>query len=76
LIVSKREALMMGLRLVEGIDLQDWNAKFGARIESFLPPEKLRRLRDEAYILETGAKLQATSSGLQRLNAILSYLMS
>lgn len=73
---AMREALMMGLRLVDGIDLQKWHGKFGAAIESFLPPEKLQRLTDEKYIVKTDGHLSATASGLQRLNALLSYLIA
>jgi putative oxygen-independent coproporphyrinogen III oxidase len=71
---AMREALMMGLRLAEGIDLASWREKFGVEIEAFLPPEKIRRLRQEAFIEHDSAALRATSSGLQRLNAILAYL--
>jgi coproporphyrinogen III oxidase-like Fe-S oxidoreductase len=73
---SMREALMMGLRLVDGIDLEKWHAKFDAPIESLLSPEKLQRLASEKYILRTDTRMQATASGLQRLNAILSYLIA
>jgi putative oxygen-independent coproporphyrinogen III oxidase len=71
---AMREALMMGLRLVEGIDLNKWRAKFGAPVDAFLPPEKLRRLEEEDYIFRSAATLRATSAGLQRLNAVLGYL--
>jgi putative oxygen-independent coproporphyrinogen III oxidase len=71
---AMREALMMGLRLVVGIDLQKWHEKFGVAIDAFLHIEKLQRLEDEAYIAKTGDRLRATESGLQRLNAVLAYI--
>ena len=71
---AMREALMMGLRLVEGIDLKDWNAKFATPLDAFLDSAKIRRLEEEGYVGRTTEKLQATSSGLQRLNAILAYI--
>lgn len=73
---AMREALMMGLRLVEGIDLQNWMAKFGVPMEGFLDPAKIRKLQNEAYIAISGDKLAVTASGLQRLNPILGYLLS
>ncbi len=72
---AMREALMMGLRLVRGIDVQNWQDRFGTALDDFLPPEKLQRLIDENYIRTSPTVLQATSSGLQRLNALLSYLI-
>jgi oxygen-independent coproporphyrinogen-3 oxidase len=73
---AMHEALMMGLRLTDGIDVQKWQDKFGAPIESFLPPEKLQCLVGEKYIVKTDTRLSATASGLQRLNALLSYLIT
>jgi len=73
---AMREALMMGLRLVGGIDRQNWRDKFGADITAFLPPEKLQRLLDEHYLEQTASALRATPAGLQRLNAVLGYVMN
>jgi coproporphyrinogen III oxidase-like Fe-S oxidoreductase len=66
---------MMGLRLVEGIDLRNWRDKFGVEIDAILPADKLRKLEAEAYIIKTAATLRATPQGLQRLNALLLYLL-
>ena len=71
---AMREALMMGLRLVEGIDLANWRDKFGVEIDAFAAPDKLKRLQDEGYIVQTPANLRATAEGLQRLNGLLGYL--
>ena len=71
---AMQEALLMGLRLAEGINLENWRGKFGMEIEAFLPHEKIRRLQQEAYIEHNRTALLATPSGLQRLNAILAYL--
>lgn len=71
---AMREALMMGLRLVNGIDLQSWHDKFGMSVEEFLPSEKLGRLATENLIVRTATNFRTTASGLQKLNAILGYL--
>ncbi len=73
---SKREALMMGLRLTEGISREDWREKFSEDIADFLPAEKTGRLRDEGYLAENEKTLRATAAGLQRLNAVLGYLLN
>ena len=71
---AMREALMMGLRLTDGIDLAAWQKKFQAPLIDFTPAERLARLRQEGYIALTEQKLGATRAGLQRLNAVLGYL--
>lgn len=71
---AMREALMMGLRLVEGIDLQNWQKKFGCALPDFLPADRLASLIREGYIAKNEKTLRATPAGLQRLNAILGYL--
>lgn len=73
---AMREALMMNLRLTEGIDLQNWRKKFGQSLLEFLPADKIARLHKEGYVTESMEKLQATAAGLQRLNAVLGYLLS
>lgn len=73
---AMREALMMGLRLVEGIDVHDWQNKFGVTLDSFVEADKTKRLISEGLIQKTPDKFRATPAGLQRLNAILTYLMA
>jgi len=71
---AKREAIMMGLRLTEGIIHEDWQQKFSSALEDSLPSEKLTRLKQEGYLTHNAKTLKATAMGLQRLNAILKYL--
>ena len=71
---SMREALMMGLRLVQGIPLSAWTTKFGLALSDFLPSDRLARLIEEGYIAQDFETVRATAKGLQRLNAILDYL--
>ncbi|HEU0118586.1 MAG TPA: radical SAM family heme chaperone HemW, partial [Alphaproteobacteria bacterium] len=74
--IAKREAFMMGLRLREGISHKNWLEKFGSPLSEFLRPEKIARLRSENYLTENTESLQATNAGLQRLNAVLGYLLN
>jgi oxygen-independent coproporphyrinogen-3 oxidase len=71
---SMREALMMGLRLRKGIDLKNWRERFATPLLDFLTADKVARLMREDYIAVDDTALRATSAGLQRLNAVLSYL--
>ncbi len=75
-VTAQREALMMGLRLTEGIAHTDWDKKFGAALDNFLAPEKIARLTGDGYLVNTENALQATAAGLQRLNAVLEYLLN
>jgi oxygen-independent coproporphyrinogen-3 oxidase len=72
---AMNEALMMGLRLTAGIDLEDWRKKFGMPLTQFLTAEKLERLLHEGFIAQNETTLRATAAGLQRLNAVLGYLI-
>ena len=69
------EALMMGLRLAEGIDSTRWSEKFSVSLPAFLPPAKLENLKKKGLIVENEKTLRATAAGLQRLDAVLAYLM-
>jgi oxygen-independent coproporphyrinogen-3 oxidase len=71
---AMHEALMMGLRLRDGIDLEKWRNKFAQPLAQFLDSQKLTRLKQEGYIAENEKTLFATRTGLQRLNAVLGYL--
>lgn len=71
---AQREALMMGLRLTEGISCEHWQTKFSESLGDFLPASKLERLINEGYMFRDNNVLRATKAGLQRLNAVLGYL--
>ncbi|MGE0660282.1 MAG: radical SAM family heme chaperone HemW [Reyranellaceae bacterium] len=68
----RREALMMGLRLVEGVDLEAL-AERGVAIE--LDERRLAPLVDNGLLQRHGARLTATPAGRQVLNALLLKLL-
>jgi len=74
-VTAQREALMMNLRLTEGIDTQKWQQKFRSSLHDFLPQDKITHLIDEKYLVNEADTLKATEAGLQRLNAVLGYLL-
>lgn len=73
---AQREALMMGLRLTEGITLQRWQGLFSQPLTVFLPASKLQKLLDEGLLRLSETALAATAEGRQRLNAVLRYLLA
>ncbi len=73
---AMREALMMGLRLTSGIAHEAWQNKFGMPLTEFLPAEKILHLINENYAMNDAQNFCATPAGLQRLNAVLSYVLN
>jgi putative oxygen-independent coproporphyrinogen III oxidase len=63
----RREILMMGLRLAEGIPRE--------RLDVLPPADRLAALVGEGYLVEDGHVLRATAAGRQRLNGLLAYLL-
>lgn len=70
------EALMMGLRLAEGVKLARLTEEAGRSWQELLDEKKLGLLADEGLITLDDARLSATKAGLQRLNGILGYLLA
>jgi len=68
------EALMMGLRLREGVPLARLSYEAGEDWRRKLDQEKISNLKGEGLIELENDTLRPTMAGLQRLNGILSYL--
>lgn len=72
---AQQEALMMGLRLTEGIRDETWREKFGTPVLGFLQPERVQKLQGEGLLSFDALRLRATKDGLQRLDSVLGYLL-
>lgn len=70
------EALMMGLRLSEGVPLARLEFESGKTSDTFFDPKKIKSLCDEGYLSMANDHITATAAGRQRLNALLSYLVA
>lgn len=71
-----REALLMGLRLAEGIDPARIEARSGLPFAQAVDPAMLAALLDEDYLAWTEAgRLRATEEGILRLDALLPVLL-
>jgi len=66
------EAVLMGLRLTEGIDLRALERATGQS----LPEGRIRTLRDQGLLVSTEGRLAATPSGRLVLNAVLRQLLA
>lgn len=70
-----REALLMGLRLAEGIDAARFLARTGTALDDAIDPKALAALAEEGYLRRTATSLFATAEGRMRLDALLPLLV-
>ncbi len=70
------EALMMGLRLADGIDRALFAAQAGIDPVDAVAPARLAPLEAAGYLAVTPTHLVATPAGRQRLNAVLERLVA
>ena len=73
---SATEALLMGLRLAEGVDAARFARETGRTLDDVLDRAKLRRLIDGGFIAPMGTGLRVTSRGRKVLNAVLGELLA
>ncbi|HVZ08778.1 radical SAM family heme chaperone HemW [Rhodopila sp.] len=70
-----REALLMGLRLAEGIDLERFQARTGCCLDEAVDAGILETARAEGYLRLTDTHLIALPEGRLRLDALLGALV-
>jgi putative oxygen-independent coproporphyrinogen III oxidase len=70
------EALLMGLRLSEGIDAARFQRETGRALDDVVDRARLRRLIDGGFIAPTGSGLRVTGAGRKVLNAVLGALLA
>jgi putative oxygen-independent coproporphyrinogen III oxidase len=69
------EAMLMGLRLTEGIDLARVEARSGLQREAFVDGGAVARLVQQGLILGDGDRLAVTDDGILLLDSILSEVV-
>lgn len=78
--LSKRqqaeEWLMMGLRLFEGIDLDECEALTGYSADALLDMSKVEMLCESGHLISQANKITATPQGMLCLNAVLSKIIT
>jgi oxygen-independent coproporphyrinogen-3 oxidase len=70
-----REALLMGLRLAEGVDEAWFARRTGLALDDAVDPQVLAQAEAEFYLARDGGRLRALPEGLQRLDALLAALV-
>lgn len=69
------EAVMMGLRLTEGVPLARLADEAGGDWRTILPEDRLSDLVEADLLIVAEDRVAATRNGRQRLNAVLQYLL-
>jgi len=70
-----REALLMGLRLTEGISLPYFTARTGLALADAVDASMLSACIEEGYLTLTEERITATEQGRHRLDALLPALL-
>ncbi|MDZ4306412.1 radical SAM family heme chaperone HemW [Allopontixanthobacter sp.] len=69
------EALLMGLRLAEGVDLADLTSRFGLPAARMVDSDRLRLLIDLSLAWQRGDRIGVTPAGMPLLDALLGELV-
>lgn len=70
------EALMMGLRLAEGVYAENFRAATGIDLNSFVPAERSAPLEKAGLLTRTPQKIVATKDGRAVLDGLLAKLLA
>ena len=70
------EALLMGLRLAEGVDLAALGERFGVSSDHLIDSSKLALYRDLGLVRKDGERLIVTDAGMPLLDALLGELVA
>jgi oxygen-independent coproporphyrinogen-3 oxidase len=70
------EAILMGLRLAEGIDLNQLHSRFGIKASSLIDEQKLAIHTNLRLVWRDGDKIGVTPAGMPLLDALLGDLVN
>jgi oxygen-independent coproporphyrinogen-3 oxidase len=70
------ECLMMGLRLAEGVHLDNFTAAVGRPLDDMVAPARVARLTAAGLLAREPARLRATARGRRLLDAVLAELIA
>jgi len=70
------EALMMGLRLAEGVDLEDLEAKTGLATAAMVDGVEVQKLAGMGFLSQCGGRLTVQPKGMPLLDALLPKIIA
>ncbi|NMA94860.1 MAG: oxygen-independent coproporphyrinogen III oxidase [Clostridiales bacterium] len=68
--IERFESVMMGLRLIEGLDKEDFRKRFGRPIHFFYG-NAIEQLKEDGFLEESNRSIYVTSKGMDIHNTIL-----
>ena len=71
-----QEAMMMGLRLTEGVPVARLEQEYKGDIFEVISKEKISKLQNEGLLIFDDGIIRATHTGRKCLNALLNYLLN
>ena len=69
------EAMLMGLRLAEGVDIADMGRRFGLPEQALCDPDKLAFYEEQGLAWRRGERIGVTEQGMPLLDALLGELV-
>jgi putative oxygen-independent coproporphyrinogen III oxidase len=75
-VVRAQEALLMGLRLAEGINAAHFAQRTGVALTDMLNPIKFAHMQQDGFIAWDGQQLKATAKGWPLLNTLLGAIIA
>jgi oxygen-independent coproporphyrinogen-3 oxidase len=73
---AAEEALMMGLRLTEGVAADSFRITTGLELDTVLDQTRLPNLIEGGFVMRDAAGLRATQRGRRVLNAVIAQLLA
>ncbi len=70
------EALLMGLRLYDGVSLERCEKLSGLRARDMLDFSRIDMVVHEGWLVQDDSRIKATREGMLRLDALLGYILS
>jgi oxygen-independent coproporphyrinogen-3 oxidase len=75
-VAGAQEALLMGLRLTEGIYFENFRKTVGFEMDEVLPPSRLDRMIAGGFLQREPSRLLATAKGRLVLDSVLAELLA
>ncbi|WP_271077830.1 radical SAM family heme chaperone HemW [Aurantiacibacter sp. MUD61] len=70
------EALLMGLRLAEGVDLSELSARFGLSVDALVNQDEIAKYQKLEYLKRDGERIRVTMDGMIVLDALLARIVA
>jgi oxygen-independent coproporphyrinogen-3 oxidase len=70
-----KEAIFLGLRRTDGLDLAEYRARYGMALDLLLEQDKIKQLSDGGFLMVEDGRLKLSPSGVLVSNVVLAELV-